>query len=142
MVLSTVSSSPFGSRSRTRILVALRLLGSSYPRALARLLGTPIFAVRKALAGLERDGLVANRLVGRTRLYTLSPAYLAHRELAAFLWRLAELDGPLAAAMAADDGTGTAPSRVPPAQRALVEPDTAPPTRAARPPAGDGWKNW
>jgi len=85
-------SSPFGSRSRTRILLALSDLEFSYPRALARRLDSPIFAVRKALAGLERDGLVTSRLVGRTRVYTLDSSYVAYRELAAYLGRLARAE--------------------------------------------------
>lgn len=85
-------SSPFGSRSRTRVLVALSLLGESYPRELSRLLGTPLNGVQQALRGLERDGLVGGRLVGRTRLVKLEPRYFARRELATYLERLAEAD--------------------------------------------------
>ena len=90
-------SSPFGSRSRTRILLALSDLEFSYPRALARRLDSPIFAVRKALEGLERDGLVSSRLVGRTRVYTLDSSYVAFKELAAYLGRLARADAEAAA---------------------------------------------
>jgi len=88
-------SSPFGSRSRTRILLALSELESSYPRALARRLDSPIFAVRKALEGLARDGLVTSRLVGRTRVYTLDSSYVAYRELAAYLGRLARAESEI-----------------------------------------------
>jgi DNA-binding GntR family transcriptional regulator len=72
--------------------VALGLLETSYPRELARLLDAPVSGVRQALRGLERDGLVAGRLVGRTRLVTLHPAYFARGELKAYLARLAEAD--------------------------------------------------
>lgn len=82
-------SSPFGSVSRTSALVALNLLEESYPRELARLLEQPLFAVQKALAGLERDGLVAARTAGRTRLYRLNPRYFALKELRDLLGRLA-----------------------------------------------------
>lgn len=82
-------SSPFGSRTRTRTLLALALMSESYPRELARVLETPLFAVQKALASLERDQLVAGRLLGRTRLYGLNPRYLASRELREYLERLA-----------------------------------------------------
>lgn len=88
-------SSPFGGKTRTRVLVAIGLLGSSFPRELSRLLGTPVSAVSRALAGLERDAVVAGRLVGRTRLYTLNPAYFAKRELEAYLARLADADTDL-----------------------------------------------
>jgi len=90
-----VSSSPFGGQTRTRVLVALGLLESSYPRELARLLDAPISGVRKALAGLERDGLVSGRLVGRTRIVQLNPAYFAREELRTYLVRLAAADSEL-----------------------------------------------
>ena len=88
-------SSPFGGRTRTRSLLALRLLGSSYPRELSRVLETPLAPVQRALRGLEQDGLVAARTVGRTRLYTLNPIYFARGELAAYLARLADADPAL-----------------------------------------------
>jgi DNA-binding transcriptional ArsR family regulator len=86
------NSSPFGGTTRTRVLVALRLLGSSFPRELSRLLPAPVSAVSRALYGLERDALVAGRLAGRTRVFTLNPAYFAKRELEAYLSRLADAD--------------------------------------------------
>ena len=89
------TSSPFGSATRTRVLVVLRLLDSSYPRELSRVLGSPVSVVSKALAGLERDALVAGRHTGRTRVYTLNPVYFAKRELLAYLSRLADADADL-----------------------------------------------
>ena len=88
-------SSPFGGSTRTRVLVALALLDSSYPRELARLLDAPVSGVCKAILGLERDGLVSTRMAGRTRLVTLNPTYFAEQELAAYLARLAEADPEL-----------------------------------------------
>jgi transposase len=61
----------------------------SYPRELARILDVSLFSVQKALASMERDGLVASRTLGRTRLYGLNPRYLASRELREYLERLA-----------------------------------------------------
>ena len=82
------TSSPFGAQTRTRILLALSLLGDSYPRELARLLDTRLSGVQKALRTLELDGLVAGRTVGRTRLYQLNPRYFAVDALSAYLSRL------------------------------------------------------
>ena len=90
-----VLSSPFGGQTRTRTLCAIRLLGSSYARELSRVLGAPLAPVQRALRGLELDGLVAGRAVGRTRLFTLNPSYLAKRELAAYLAKLADADPDL-----------------------------------------------
>jgi hypothetical protein len=94
MVVKTVSS-PFGGKARTRALVALSLLGSSFPRELSRLLTAPVSAISRALYGLERDALVAGRLVGRTRVFVLNPAYFAKRELQVYLARLADADTEL-----------------------------------------------
>ena len=89
MVVKT-SSSPFGGQTRTRALLALRLLGESYPRELARLLGAPASGVQKALRSLERDGIVAARSMGRTRVYRIEPRYFAFDALQGYLARLAE----------------------------------------------------
>ena len=83
-------SSPFGGRSRTLVLLALNLLEESFPRELARVLQTRLFSVQQALRGLERDGLVAVRSAGRTRLYRVNPRYFAREELQQYLRRLAE----------------------------------------------------
>jgi len=94
-----MNSSPFGGKARTRTLVALGLLGQSYPRELARLLAAPVSGVQAALRGLERDGLVAGRLIGRTRTYQLEPRYFALKELQPYLARLSAADPDLTAAV-------------------------------------------
>jgi DNA-binding transcriptional ArsR family regulator len=90
-----LTTSPFGSATRSRVLLALRLLGSSYPRELARLLDAHISGVLKALASLEADGLIAGREVGRTRQYSLNPSFIARKELASLLGTLADADADL-----------------------------------------------
>lgn len=90
-----VMSSPFGGRTRTRALLALRLLDESYARELARLFDVSLAGVQKALRGLEKDGLIAARPVGRTRLYRLSQRYFAREELQRYLLRLTEGDPDL-----------------------------------------------
>jgi hypothetical protein len=88
-------SAPFGTDLRTRLLLLLRLLGSSYPRELSRLLGKSVSVVQKALAGLERDTLVAAQTVGRTRAFRLNPRYFAMKELDAYLAKLTLADQDL-----------------------------------------------
>lgn len=83
-------SSPFGGRTRTETLLALRLLEESYAREIARLLQRPVSGVQKALRSLDDDGLVAGRTRGRTRLYRLSPRYFAYDELRSYLDRLTD----------------------------------------------------
>lgn len=84
------NSSPFGGATRTRVLLTLSLLGDSYPRELARVLGSSLSGVQKALQTLELDGMVAGRSVGRTRVFQLEPRYFARDALKQFLRRLAE----------------------------------------------------
>ena len=88
-------SSPFGGWTRTRVLLALRLLEESYPRELARILEAPPSGVLKALRSLELDGLVAGRNVGRTRVFRINPRYFAAEDLNRFLWRLSEPEDEL-----------------------------------------------
>lgn len=97
--MKLMESSPFGGCTRTRVLVALSLLQTSFPRELARLLTAPVSGVRQALTSLERDGLVAGRLVGRTRQVQLDPGYFALKELEAYLARLSEAEPELRAAV-------------------------------------------
>ena len=90
-----IASSPFGGQARTRVLLGLRLLDESYPRELARVLELPVSGVQMAVRGLERDGLVAGRLAGRTRLIRLNPRYFAREELQQYLLKLASADASL-----------------------------------------------
>lgn len=91
------SSSPFGTPARSGVLLGLRLLHESYARELARLLDRNLSSVQRALQSLERDGLVAARSVGRTRLYRVNPRAFARRELEAYLERLLEPEADLRA---------------------------------------------
>ncbi len=95
-IMVIIRSSPFGGVTRTRTLIALQMLTESYARELSRLLSSPVSGVQGALRSLERDGLVAGRPVGRTRLFRIDPRYFARRELANLLDRLAEAEPKLA----------------------------------------------
>lgn len=88
-------SSPFGSPTRTRVLLVIQVLGESYPRELARILETTLSVVQKALKSLEADALVAGRSAGRTRVYRIDPRYFASSEIKRLLRRLAEPDSDL-----------------------------------------------
>jgi len=94
-----IQSSPFGSQSRTRVLLALRLLDESYARELSRVLEMPLSNAQKALRSLEIDGMVAARAVGRTRVFRLNPRYFARDALRKYLLRLAEPENRLQASI-------------------------------------------
>ena len=76
--------------------VAFRLAQSR-----SRLLGTSPSAAQKGTVSLERDGLVAGRMAGRTRIVLLNPAYFAMKEVRALLGRLVEADPELESRVAA-----------------------------------------
>ncbi|SRR5712692_2734019 len=90
-------SSPFGSQTRTRLLLALELLGQSFARELARLLDSPLSVIQKGLRSLERDGLIAGRLVGRTRVFLLNPRYFAAAQLRDLIGKMMATDRVLKA---------------------------------------------
>lgn len=91
----TTKSSPFGSRTRTQVLLGLELLEDSHARELARILGLGLSTVQKAIRTLELDGLVVGRSLGRTRSFRINPGYFAARELRRLTRRLAETDEDL-----------------------------------------------
>ncbi len=79
------------------MLLVLRLLEESYAREIAPLVELSLSGVQKGLQSLERDGLVAGRTAGRTRLYRLNPRAYARRELERYLERLLEPEADLRA---------------------------------------------
>jgi DNA-binding transcriptional ArsR family regulator len=82
----------FGSRLRERILKLLVLVEPAYPRQIAALLGEHLVSVQNAVSALQELGVVASRLVGRTRLVELDRRWYAAAELRALLERLTEGD--------------------------------------------------
>lgn len=86
----TVPSKLFGSRRRTEVLILTALLGETYPTELARLLGAPLYSVQTIVDALDREGVVATRLIGRSRQVSLDPRYYCQKELKALLLRLSQ----------------------------------------------------
>lgn len=95
------SSKLFGSAQRTDILVLVALLADSYPTEIARLLEVPLRSTQRIIEDLEDEGVVASRLLGRTRQVRLDPRFFAARDLKALLLRLGAGDGRLRKAAAA-----------------------------------------
>lgn len=95
------NSELFGNRNRTAVLVAIRLLGETWPSELASLLGLRIYSVQRILEACEREGVLVSRTMGRTRRVSLNPRYVAQRELDALLWKLGQNDVALQTMLAA-----------------------------------------
>jgi hypothetical protein len=67
-------------------------LGEVHLRGAARTLGLGPSEVSKALASLERAGVLVSRLVGTTRFVLLNTRWYAASEMRALLERMAEVD--------------------------------------------------
>lgn len=86
------TSTLFGTASRSRVLIAVRLLEETWARELSELLSMRLFVVQTALKSLEAEGALISRLIGRARVFSLSPRYVAARELRELLWKLGGAD--------------------------------------------------
>lgn len=82
----------FGSRTRERFLRLLGLLEQTYPSQAAELLGETVVAVQRVVTDLERDGILASRLMGRTRVYELNKRYQHFRPLRELLMSMGQSD--------------------------------------------------
>jgi DNA-binding transcriptional ArsR family regulator len=82
----------FGGRTRTAILIAVRLLEETYATELADMLGLRKFSVQRVLDSLESEGAIVSRTMGRTRLVQLNTRYFAAKPLAELLWSMGKKD--------------------------------------------------
>ena len=86
------NESLFGSKLRERILKLIVLVQPAYPRQIATLLGEHLVSVQNAIEALADSGIIATRLMGRTRLVELDPRWYAASELRSLLERMASAD--------------------------------------------------
>ena len=91
----------FGTRARSRILLAIALLEQSYPREIARTTNVPLPSAQRIVDDLERQGVLASRKRGTQREVRLNPAYFAGSELRALLLKLAASEPELVGAIEA-----------------------------------------
>jgi hypothetical protein len=99
-VNTEISQKLFGTRRRTEVLILVALLGDTYPTELARLLGAPLYSIQAIVDALDRDGILATRLMGNIRRVDLDPRYFAFKELRQLLLRIAEAEPGLRAVAA------------------------------------------
>lgn len=62
-----------GSANRERVLLFLHARGEGYAREMSRFFESDLDPIQKQLDKLEAGGIVASRMVGRTRLYAFNP---------------------------------------------------------------------
>lgn len=88
----------FGSRTRERVLRLIGLLEQTYPSQLAIALKEPLMVVQRTTADLERDGILASRAMGRTRMYELNKRYQHYHPLRDLLAQMGQSDPETVAA--------------------------------------------
>ncbi len=82
----------FGSPSRTRLLILVALLEETYPRELSLISGAPLVSVQRMVNNLEREGVIATRIVGANRQVRLDPRFYGADELRSLLLKYAKRD--------------------------------------------------
>lgn len=85
----------FGSPARTRTMALLALLDRTYLRELARVSGSPLLTIQRTIKDLQREGVVATRIVGANREVSLNPRFYGAKELRAFLLKYGKRDPQL-----------------------------------------------
>ena len=84
-----------GSTSRERILLFLFARGEGYPREIARFFNTDLAPIQRELIKLEINGVLASRLAGRTRLYSLNSRYVFKPEIEGLLAKALDFYPPV-----------------------------------------------
>lgn len=70
----------------------LGLMDRTYPRELASLLDEDLSVVQRTVDDLERDGILASRLAGRTRIFELNRTYQHYVPVRELLARMGQSD--------------------------------------------------
>lgn len=81
----------FGSATRTGTLIAVGRLQRTYASEIAQVLQRRIIEIQRAVASLERAGVIVSARFGTTRLIELNPLFPAKTELYALLLRMSEM---------------------------------------------------
>ena len=74
-----------GSEGAERVLLFIAARGQGYALEIAQTFDMSVSNVQKHLERMERDGLLANEKIGRTRVYRFSPRYAFKKEVEALL---------------------------------------------------------
>ena len=89
-MLRYVDTQIFGSDLRTDTLITIGRLQRTYASEIARVLDRHTTEIQRAVATLERAGVIVTTKTGTTRLIELNPHYWARAELYALLLQLSE----------------------------------------------------
>jgi len=75
----------FSSKNTEKILFYIHTNQQAYASELAHQLQEPLYGVQNTLKRLERSGLLASTLQGKTRVYQINPRYPFKKEMAALI---------------------------------------------------------
>ena len=75
----------FGSSTAARVLLYLQNYEEGYAREIAATYQVAVTPVQNQLRKLQEAGILASRLMGRTRIYTWNPRYPLLKQLRALL---------------------------------------------------------
>lgn len=81
----------FGSSLRTDTLVTIGRLSRTYISEIARVLSRRVIEIQRAVASLERAGVVVSTRIGTTRVVELNPTFPLKNELYTLLLRMSEM---------------------------------------------------
>lgn len=75
----------FGSPVVEKTLFYILINQKCYPSELRRVFQTPLYSFQRALAGLEKGGIIVSHREGKTLIYQFNPRYPLLNELKSFL---------------------------------------------------------
>jgi len=79
-----------GSENAERVLIFIAARDEGYATEIANFFETSLFGIQSQLERLETGNVLVNQTVGRTRVYTLNPAYPFVNELKSLLTKALE----------------------------------------------------
>lgn len=74
-----------GSEGAERVLLFIAARGQGYALEIAQTFDMSVSNVQKHLERMERDGLLVNEKIGRTRIYRFNPRYAFKQEVEALM---------------------------------------------------------
>lgn len=83
-----------GSEGAERVLLFLAARGEGYASEIASFYDMDVSTVQNQLKRMERDGLLVNKLSGRTRIYRFNPRYAFLVEVKALLEKAISMAPP------------------------------------------------
>lgn len=77
----------FGNATAEKVLLFIAVNEAAYGKQMAEALEIPLSVVQKQLRRLEISGVLVNRSIGRTRLFSINPRFAVANETRALLKR-------------------------------------------------------